>query len=140
GAEEPTVRTTLEGHTKRVVSAVFCLDGKKLVSRSVDGTTRLWDLATGKGATLGEKGWSSPTLTLSADGRMLIDSNTIRDVASGKSTTIKRRHFLTMAFSPDGKMEVEKDANGVLKLRELVTAFDVSAGKTTATLTGADGL
>jgi len=39
---------TLTGHTKRLCSVQFALDGKTLVSSSFDKTVRLWDVAQGK--------------------------------------------------------------------------------------------
>ena len=38
---------TLSGHTDRARSVIFSLDGKLLVSRSDDGTVKLWDVQTG---------------------------------------------------------------------------------------------
>lgn len=47
-AQTGTHKTTLTGHTKRVNSVAYSLDGKTLVSGSTDGTVRLWDATTGK--------------------------------------------------------------------------------------------
>src|SRR5262249_57168731 len=38
----------LRGHTDSVSSAAFSPDGKRIVTASVDQTTRLWDAETGK--------------------------------------------------------------------------------------------
>jgi WD40 repeat protein len=38
---------TLTGHTGRVMSVTFSLDGKQVLSGSSDNTVRLWDAATG---------------------------------------------------------------------------------------------
>jgi WD40 repeat protein len=35
--------TTLTGHTERVVSVVWTKDGNRIISRSTDGTVRVWD-------------------------------------------------------------------------------------------------
>jgi WD40 repeat protein len=39
---------TLAGHTRRLGSAAFSPDGRQIVTASYDGTTRIWDPATGK--------------------------------------------------------------------------------------------
>ncbi|MGX1913560.1 caspase, EACC1-associated type [Streptomyces phaeochromogenes] len=41
-------RATLKGHTREVVGVVFSSDGKALATCSLDGTARLWDLATSR--------------------------------------------------------------------------------------------
>ena len=46
--DEPTDLGRHEGHTARIHSVSFSPDGRRLVTGSHDGTTRLWDLSSGK--------------------------------------------------------------------------------------------
>src|SRR4051794_21812679 len=48
-AQEPRLRAALRGHTAPVRSVAFSPDRKTLASADVDGTIRLWEVATGKG-------------------------------------------------------------------------------------------
>src|SRR5262249_38825432 len=41
-------KATLKGHSGDVLSVTFSPDGKRIASGSVDGTIRLWDVATGR--------------------------------------------------------------------------------------------
>ena len=47
-AQEPVLRVVLDGHKKIVTSAAIAPNDDFVVSGSMDGTVRIWDLATGK--------------------------------------------------------------------------------------------
>ena len=47
-AETGVHKTTLTGHTKQVNSVAYSPDGNTIISGGMDGTVRLWDVATGK--------------------------------------------------------------------------------------------
>src|SRR5262245_49142192 len=47
-AEDVKERTVLRGHEKGVYAVAFSSAGKTLVSGSLDGTIRFWDVASGK--------------------------------------------------------------------------------------------
>jgi WD40 repeat protein len=70
-------QTVLEGHMDRVRYVAFLADGKTLLSGSEDYTIRLWDLVTGKQASMWEQlsafkpGPSTVLLSLSSDGNLL---------------------------------------------------------------------
>src|SRR5262245_62401378 len=58
-AQEPKLRDTLVGHTDGVTSVAYSPDGKTLASGGLDGTIKLWNVATSKEqATLSEHKYS----------------------------------------------------------------------------------
>jgi WD40 repeat protein len=65
--------TTLRGHIDRVTGLSFSPDGSMLASASVDGSLRLWDVATASplGAPLRSTGLSVNSVQFSEDGRWL---------------------------------------------------------------------
>jgi WD40 repeat protein len=42
------VTLTLYGHTERIITVAFSLDGKRIVSAAFDGTVRTWDARSGQ--------------------------------------------------------------------------------------------
>ena len=40
-------KNTLEGHTSSILSVCVTKDGSKIISGSVDGTIKIWDIKTG---------------------------------------------------------------------------------------------
>jgi WD40 repeat protein len=111
GVPDGQVLRLLEGHTKSVWAVAFSRDDKTLASSSLDGTVRLWDVASGKEIakwTGHDRG--ADVLCFSPDGKHLatcgFGSLRVWGVASGK-TVATRAAFLNswqgMEFSPDGK-------------------------------------
>ncbi len=47
-AQEPKLRAVFKGHTEFVTSVATTLDVKIVASGSMDGTVKIWDVATGK--------------------------------------------------------------------------------------------
>jgi len=69
------VEHTFEGHTDRITSIVPLADGRWLLSGSLDGTIRIWEIATGECAHVirsHSREWCS--LALSRDGRSLYEA------------------------------------------------------------------
>ena len=65
-------RRVLEGHRAAVFAAAFSPDSKTLASASIDGTVKLWDVATGRRlASVGAHEKGTWTLAFSPDGKML---------------------------------------------------------------------
>ncbi len=64
---------TFEGHRAEITSLLFSPDRKMLISHSVDGVTKFWDISSGKEffehIHLGEKDWmvKSPDGYFNAD-------------------------------------------------------------------------
>jgi WD40 repeat protein len=112
-AQEPKLRSTLEGHTQCVNSIAFSPDGGVLASGACDSTIKLWDVSSGKNiATLNEDIVHVDSMAFSPDGKTLASGgfgNRIKlwDVSTGKNTfTLKRDGdgCVSLAFSPDGKI------------------------------------
>src|SRR5262249_8828744 len=101
----------LEAPMEDVISLAFAPDGKALLSGSMDGKVRVWDLATRQPRlVLDGRGWHSRCMALSAAGKTVALAtafNVIRlwDVATGKECfeqpTGHDAPVNAVAFSPD---------------------------------------
>ena len=104
----------LRGHNDGVMSVVFSPDGKKVISGSLDGTIRIWDVPTRTDAIRTLRGHEDPVLSLafSPDGTRLVSGSndktrTLRvwDTVSGAEILQMRGHgfgVLSARYSPDG--------------------------------------
>jgi WD40 repeat protein len=106
---EPKERILLP-HSNSVISVVFTLDGKTLIS-SDNKSIRLWDVASRKTKATFTKDDSGPKgVAVSPNGELLASGNwdtTVRlwEIASGMEIATIRGHtgpVLRVAFSPDG--------------------------------------
>src|SRR5262245_48069184 len=144
-AQEPKLRATFRGQASVVTSLAISPDGRTLASggidRGIDGTIKLWDLATGKNtATLKAGTYDITSLAFSPDGRRLASGgwgNEVKlwDVATGKSVTLLAEEQdcgrPVVVFSPDGKTLVS-GGPCISQIR----LWDVASGKNTASLKG----
>jgi WD40 repeat protein len=128
----------LRGHEAAIDKVVFMPDGKRLISAGIDGTVRLWDLATGteiwKDANLGSQHYNVPGMALSPDGKRLTSIHSlveeeqlvvIWEVQTGKRLLQRRESqrgsFLSFVpFSADRDF-VAAPGDGALHLREIAT-------------------
>lgn len=106
---------TLKGHTEGVHALGFSPDGKRLVSGSMDGTAKVWDVTDG---TL-QGTLESPSLRKKLGGESAISVNSVR-------------------FSPDG-MTLAMSAGVIARNVGEVTLWTVPAGPAKATLKGFEG-
>jgi WD40 repeat protein/serine/threonine protein kinase len=100
-------RLALRGHSRIVTGLTYSPDGKALASVSWDGTTRLWDAATGREVSVLEGGaWD---VAFSPDGKLLTTGGketgvvTVWDLASRRVLKRFPQSVIGLAFSPDGK-------------------------------------
>jgi WD40 repeat protein len=121
---------TLTGHTEIVFQSTFSPDGSTLLSGSLDGTARLWDVATG--ATL--RTFVGHTASVYADaftpdGRFAVTGGkdgTVRfwDVTAPaeRDTLLGATSFMYgMAWSPDGKQLFAGSGDGTAKIWDVAT-------------------
>ena len=101
---------SLSGHTSDVRSVVYSPDGRTLASGSVDGTLRLWNVATGAVSKTLKTEQSVLAVSYAPDGQTLATGHVdgkvgLWDVATGELKQHFARHgsaVLTVAYSPDG--------------------------------------
>ena len=102
------IKTTLEGHTKRVNSVAFSPDGKMLASGHLDGVIRLWNINTGEHRQIQTPNKSVSELIFSPDGRTIVSSSghdtRLWDVATGefKASLEDTTGIYNIVFNSDG--------------------------------------
>jgi WD40 repeat protein len=121
-----------------VYSAVFSLDGKRIVTASVDKTARLWDAATGKPiglALTGHEDWVN-SAAFSPDGNRIVTASgdwTARlwDAETGKPIGAPlegHSNSVTNAtFSPDGKRILTGSGDRTARLWDAETGKPIGA-------------
>jgi WD40 repeat protein len=129
-------RTTLRGHSSRVVCLAFAPDGRSLASTGVeDGSILIWDLATG----LPRRRLNLPisyllSLAYSPDGRLLASASLnekcvrIWDVRAGDLYRLIAGHSFptrSVAFSPDGRLLATAAGDGTASLWSVATAREL---------------
>ena len=132
-------QTTLEGHADLVTSVSFSPDGTTLASGSLDGTVKLWDVATHTNiATLeGHTGWVT-SVSFSLDGTTLASGSldgTVKlwDVAIHTNIATLEGHtngVTSVSFSLDGTTLASGSLDGTVKL------WDVAKRENIVTLEG----
>ena len=117
------------GPTGSGVNAVtFTPDGTQLFSAGVDGTLRLWDVATGQELErLIEHGFGINELVLNPQDNWIaygaVDGITrVRDLTTGEERdfTLGRRPILALALSPDRRMLAVGDGEGYIMVIDTV--------------------
>jgi WD40 repeat protein/predicted negative regulator of RcsB-dependent stress response len=134
-----TLLRTLNGHKDIVQSIAISPDGKILASGSNDGTTKLWELPSGR-ELLSLTNRNPYALSLaflsvafSPDGKILASGSldhTIKlwELPSGRelfSLTGHTNSVYSVAFSPDGKTLASGSYDGTTKLWELLSGHEL---------------
>ena len=130
----PSHIATLEGHTDRVRSVSFSLDGT-LATGSGDGTIRLWDVAARQNITTLRHGDRVLSVSFSPDGTLASGSEdgTVKlwDVVTQQDIATLEGHAYTVwsvSFSRDGSTLATGSGDGTVKL------WDVAARQNITTL------
>ncbi|KAG2349975.1 hypothetical protein BDR05DRAFT_955819 [Suillus weaverae] len=141
---QPTPVRTMQGHTESVQVSAFFKDGRRVVTGSMDGTLRIWDVQNGTlvgGPFEGHRD-GVQAVAISPDERRIASGgrdNTviIWDVDSeSKQMTIKsslmkhRSWVLSVCFSPDGKRVASGSED------KTVVVWDTETGAVLETLKG----
>ncbi|MFI7672816.1 protein kinase [Actinophytocola sp. NPDC049390] len=126
--ENQRLDTMLSGHEGPVQSVAFSPDGDRLVSGGIDGTIRVWDMATREGRVLFEPGEAVNAVEFSPDGRRLAVGSTDESLYLLDAETGEVREriehgapVVAVAFSPDGRTVVS--SHGTPQL------WDVGSGR-----------
>src|SRR5579859_3326990 len=122
--EQLTSRQTLTGHTGTVYRLAISRDGQLLVSGSVDGTVKVWDLSTGKEVrTLTGHESSVYSIAISPDGRTLVSGSHDKTIKVWDLSTGEELRTLTsdsavwgIAISPDGQTLVTGGVGSTIKV------------------------
>ncbi|KAF8838248.1 WD40 repeat-like protein [Paxillus ammoniavirescens] len=118
GLPIPTV--VLRGHTSTITSVAFLPDGKRVISGSVGGGFRAWNLEDGdEVGTVMEKGGHICTVAASSDGQWIAtggktDTITIRNATTYDKVIELVGHtsaVLSLSFSPDSTRVVSTSAD-----------------------------
>jgi WD40 repeat protein len=124
-----------EGHKREVLRAAFSPNGKYIVSAALDGTLRLWDVASGKvvrQVTLPPKTVIT-CMAVSPDGRWLLTGDNQSALALWNLETLEmereEKHtgqsVRGVAFSPDGRRALSGGDDYILRLWNLPDLTEV---------------
>ena len=132
----------LAGHDSWVEGVAVTADGARAVSGGVDGTVRVWDLATGREqAELTSHDGHVWAVAVTADGDRAVSGGSdgavrVWDLATGRQQAELTGHDLTVwavAVTADGARAVSGGYDGAVRV------WDLAAGRQPAELTGHDG-
>ena len=132
----PPPLNSFTGHQGGVRSAAFSPDGKIALSGGVDGTVKLWEVASGRElqSFVGHLG-AVLSVAFSPEGKFALSGDSdgtvkVWEVANGR----ERRSFvghrggvLSVTFSPDGKSALLGDSDGTVKLWEVATGRELQS-------------
>lgn len=122
---------TLRGHTDQVRAVAFHPEGGQIATASLDGTARIWDVATGD-STRVLRGHDGPVrgVAYDATGRRLVTASSDRtariwDAVTGQTVAVLRGHVdqvRAAAFDPTGSFVATASADGTARVWDASTA------------------
>ena len=106
------IKTTLEGHTKRVTSVAFSPEGQVLASGDLEGVIRLWNVRTGTHRMIATPHKSVNVVAFSPDGQTILSRQDkdfrLWDIETGqlKTRLEDTKQIQNITFSPNGQLLV----------------------------------
>jgi WD40 repeat protein len=138
-SNKPVIYAQL-GHGDRLRSISITPDGKYVVSASVEGTIKLWDMKNGRLIrTFGSYSFSSNTFAITPDGKHILtggggdNSLKLWEFDTGKHIRTYKGHdapINSISISPDGRYALSGSGDTTLKL------WDISSGRQLRTFKG----
>ncbi len=129
----PRLSRYLNGNSSEVLTIAYSLDGKYVVSGSLDNTARVWEVATGREVSRMTHDAGVSSVDFSPDGKYVASGsldNTVRvwEAATGREVTrmIHDAGVSSVAFSPDGKYVASGSYDHTARLWEVITGKEVA--------------
>jgi WD40 repeat protein len=92
-----------EGHVDHVYSVAYSPNGNQIVSSSIDGTVRVWDVSTGLRRTFGTNSKWNFSVTFSPDGTQIAADGGLINLSTASFTRLGEMPAMSSAFSADGR-------------------------------------
>ncbi|MFZ6770773.1 WD40 repeat domain-containing protein [Undibacterium sp. Di26W] len=125
------------GHLGEITNVIFTADGRFLLSSSIDGMLRYWDVATGNCLQVFQGHTNSITcMALSNDGLYALSGSpdmTVRfwEIATGKCLQVFTGHQDSIAgldFSSDGKFAISVESTQLEESPPIIRLWDTATG------------
>jgi hypothetical protein len=125
---------TLEGHTSVVNSVAVTSDGRYIISGSVEGILKTWDLETGEEIrTLKGHNGSVLAVAVTSDGRYAISGSVdktlkVWDLETGEDTKTLRGHgdnVRSLAVTSDGRYAISGSGDSTLRVWDLESGEEI---------------
>ncbi len=123
----------LQGHRGRITRVAVSANGKQIASAGIDGTVKLWDIATKREIAKFDGPPQCHDLAFSADGKRILIRGGRRgnqvmkvwDANRGEIVTTLEGHFTAGALSPDGS-QIAWAAEGNIRVCDVATNKEIT--------------